>query len=265
MGLLRLVFALIVVFEHGSSTHGNLPILDSDGAVLGFFVLSGFYMAMILETRYRTDTRSFYFNRFIRLYPSYLLCLLVSVGFLWGFYLKSGHALGPVDAILTTRLSPAASFFSFITQAAILGQDWSRFFSVSTHGHLALRVLSSGGKSLFSYNFVPQAWTLSIELVFYALSPWILRWKTWSLVGCFLAGLILRILLLNWLGTPDIVGRLLPLELSVFCGGIVAWRIVSRTQFSGGPKLNFLTVGSVGLLLFAGFAWDQKLSRRQLN
>ena len=68
MGVFRLILALAVVLGH---TAYEGPRLMSPGdAVHVFFVISGFYMCMVLRRKYGCSARGvgvFYLNRFLRL------------------------------------------------------------------------------------------------------------------------------------------------------------------------------------------------------
>lgn len=76
MGTLRLLLALAVVLFHS----GPFVFTGSDWvggivAVEGFFVVSGFYMALVLHQRYGGRLRDFYANRLLRLFPLYWAAL----------------------------------------------------------------------------------------------------------------------------------------------------------------------------------------------
>jgi hypothetical protein len=74
MGLIRVLLALAVVDFHAvrfaSSPHFlNLPWINGGVAVQSFFVISGFYMALILSGKYAgRGVFVFYRARFLRLY-----------------------------------------------------------------------------------------------------------------------------------------------------------------------------------------------------
>lgn len=55
MGLARLLLALSVVLAHLPVLLG--PLVNGHVAVQGFFIISGFYMALILDSKYHTDKR----------------------------------------------------------------------------------------------------------------------------------------------------------------------------------------------------------------
>ena len=78
MGLLRLYLALCVFHDHVNSNAPRM-FLSSSVAVCIFFIISGFYMSLVINENYKNQNNgiiSFYINRFLRLYPIYIIILL---------------------------------------------------------------------------------------------------------------------------------------------------------------------------------------------
>ena len=85
MGLLRLLLAVSIILTHSFPLFGYKE-LDGIRAVEGFFVISGFYMALILNEKYTGKNRSYFLylsNRLVRIYPVYWL-ISHSIGFSGG-------------------------------------------------------------------------------------------------------------------------------------------------------------------------------------
>ena len=76
MGLLRLLLAAIVLFEHTGGI-GGYAMTGGALAVQCFFIISGFYMGLVLNERYDRPAlnRAFYTNRLIRIFAMYYLFL----------------------------------------------------------------------------------------------------------------------------------------------------------------------------------------------
>jgi len=77
MGALRLALAVMVVFQHIAS----IPFIG-EHAVIFFFTISGYLMTLVLHKDYGYSVSGFsrfWMNRVLRLYPSYLLLLAISV------------------------------------------------------------------------------------------------------------------------------------------------------------------------------------------
>lgn len=82
LGTFRFVLALLVTLSHfpGSYMRLNFGV----AAVLGFYFISGWLMAMSyrrFQTKTETPTKAFFIDRFIKLWPSYILVFTVSIVF----------------------------------------------------------------------------------------------------------------------------------------------------------------------------------------
>ncbi len=91
MGILRFLLAVAVVASHSGflgfpifngTSSWAARFVDGREAVCFFYIISGFYMAMVLNTKYQLNTKQFYFNRFLRLWPAYVFALILSLVFL---------------------------------------------------------------------------------------------------------------------------------------------------------------------------------------
>ena len=78
MGILRVLLAISVVFIH---THGQV-FVGGQEAVQLFYVISGYLISFVLlEVKSYKKIQFFYLNRYLRLYPTYLLVtVLVDFG-----------------------------------------------------------------------------------------------------------------------------------------------------------------------------------------
>ena len=84
MGTIRFLLAFSVVFAH-MDLHSQFFNNGSDAVQL-FFIISGFYMFMVLKEKYVKLDRSYWYfisNRFLRLYPIYFLILIMTI---YAFY-----------------------------------------------------------------------------------------------------------------------------------------------------------------------------------
>ena len=81
MGAIRILLAIIVLLNHSGFL---LNVFDAGLAVETFFIVSGFYMALILNEKYIGKNNSyklFISNRFLKLYPIYWVVLVLSLMF----------------------------------------------------------------------------------------------------------------------------------------------------------------------------------------
>lgn len=231
--MVRLLLALAVVAAHMPYRWQVFP--SSDTAVEMFFMISGFYIAMILDHVYRHEHVRFYLNRGLRLYPMYGVVWLASVG-LWA--ILSPHRLAVYDEIQVLA-----------SQLSLMGLDVFAF----TRGLEAMATLSP----------VPQAWTLSLEIYFYLLAPWLVRWPSRAL-GVLVALLLLARLVAagGWgLASDPWSYRFFPFELPLFLLGILAYRRFKN----GSPTLplwgiaTYITLLFISPLVASGYPWTVKI------
>ncbi len=218
MGGLRLLLATSVAYGHLGHFLG-FPLVPGDTAVQCFYVVSGFYMSLVLNGKYASAGYwTFLSNRMLRIYPTYFIVLLATLLF-------ARPGLPPLDP-------PGWTFFH-ASQAVLLGQDAYMFLGV-VDGSLAFasdfRTLSA---PLFAFAPVPQAWSLGVEMWFYLVAPFILRRSVRLVIGALLASIVLRMGLqfaFGLAGDPWSY-RFFPSELALFLLGAVAQRSTDRADF----------------------------------
>ncbi|SRR5258708_6825473 len=164
MGLLRVFFAISVLIFHSGSFFGY-NIVTSQVAVFSFFIISGFYMGLILEKKYANHKRLFITNRFLRIYPLYLLMFSITLLFTLGKF--SFHIGLPDNAI--------RHYFTYSSY----GSDISFFFDILNLVLRNVTLIFTSDYFLASdktggYLLIPQAWTLQVELLFYLLIPFVI-------------------------------------------------------------------------------------------
>lgn len=170
MGLLRLFLALSVVAGHTQTTIFGFKGVSSFYAVNFFFIISGFYMAMILNGKYK-DTNPIYFykSRAFRLFPAYYVGVFISLLILFG-----------IIGDFFDQLSIGAKFYYIFQNIFIFGQDLSYLFCVKAE--------LSGCVQPGVMTINPPAWSLAVELGFYLVAPYILKSERktfiFVLLGC---------------------------------------------------------------------------------
>nr|WP_294942349.1 acyltransferase [uncultured Mucilaginibacter sp.] len=231
MGKIRFLLALSVVAVHCGPIW-KFYMLGGD-AVQVFFVISGFYMSLVLNEKYtgiNASYKLFITNRFLRLAPIYwvvlfstmILCLIIGK--------SSGWANFPIfgSYFLVTH-----NFFSIgylvLTSLFIWGQDLVLLMGINpVTGNLYFTTeFLKTFPPLYSFMFIPQAWSLGLELAFYALAPLILK-KGFKLVGLLMAlSLMVRLLVFFYWGLRNDPWsyRFFPSELMFFLLGYLSYRI----------------------------------------
>lgn len=267
MGLFRLLLALAVVSGHSWQVEG-LSMLSPQMAVVIFFAISGFYMDLVLRTKYEATprgTRLFWTNRLLRLFPTYWT-ILITTSLIYGGLAAFGSA--PVAATFRANfpwlqgqalgsLEPLTLLFLVLVNVMILFQDVTLFLLIGAGGSLNFTHGMSGVGSLPAEKFllVPQAWSLSLELMFYALAPWLLRRSGGLLVAVVVASLLLRAGLDSFgLQHDPWSYRFFPTELAAFGAGALAHR--AAEQFRGRPpwraRTRVLQTAAALLIVFNG-------------
>lgn len=189
MGFVRLFLALSVVAAHAKGAHFGIPGLGGREAVLLFYVLSGFYMSLILNEKYTgpDSNPAFYKSRWLRLWVPYSAVMaLVCVGYAFSgdmaIYAKT-YAAAPLGVAL----------FGALSNLFIVGQDVLWFFSLTEHG-MIYRPMGEPGFNGVGLSLNAPLFSVSLELYFYLIAPFILRDRTRTFLFA-LAGLAYHALL----------------------------------------------------------------------
>ncbi|MGC4031390.1 MAG: hypothetical protein QM754_06565 [Tepidisphaeraceae bacterium] len=176
MGLLRLFLAICVLVVHSGSPLASF-FVGGPPAVQAFFAISGFYMAMILSEKYppgRAGTALFWLNRALRLAPTYLLVLAVTVAWVY---------TRPTHPFTTAMASLSAPWQALVwgVNAAGVGLDGLLFGTLDSSTG-TLRFIAhpdaSAANSAVVLQLVPQGWSLRLKRIF-TYSP-----RSWCVCGC---------------------------------------------------------------------------------
>ncbi|MHC1789464.1 acyltransferase family protein [Solidesulfovibrio sp.] len=257
MGLVRFLLAAAVVINHTGPLYG-LVMTDAYMAIKVFFIISGFYMALILTEKYNGpgQTRLFYSNRFLRLFPLYWTVLLLSLGLslVFRFGLHTALLLGPWQLWLD-KLTPATAAVLAAANLTIVGQDLLFFSHITDAGSLTLSAdaLYRATPAWF-FLLIPQAWTISLELVFYALAPWLVRQKTGLLATLAGASFGLRAMVyLADLPFDPWKQRFFPVECGFFLLGILAYRLYAALKPVPIPRTTLWQVSGLYVAAIVGY------------
>ena len=214
MGVLRFLLAVAVLAHYSAPIVPGVPMLDGNVAVEGFFIISGFYMALILSGPYVGRPAEFYAARALRIYPMYWIVLAAAVaGLLW----RGGRLEVPAMDLGTMLFVVASNLLLF-------GQDVMQFLRVGPDGALALDLSRSDIGATLKLLPVPQAWTLALELTFYAFAPWLARLQTRWLIALALASFALRQLGLYFGFWGAWTYYFFPMQLGFFVAGMISYR-----------------------------------------
>ncbi|WP_417735098.1 acyltransferase family protein [Rosistilla oblonga] len=232
MGILRLYLALCVVAAHSGelfpwSAHNGLQAVEI------FFLISGFYMALIAP-KYHT-AREFYASRFIRIYIPYwtilagivLTCSVIGIATGKWFELSAfANYSAAANGVVGTCLATVTNFSAF-------GIDWLCF--LTDEPNKGLQLASNGlnvAHPLPSYVAIKPAWSIGVELMFYVFVPWFNRRSTWSLFGLALLSVSARITAYELFGLAHDpwTYRFTPFAMALFLTGMIACRLTRQIE-----------------------------------
>jgi len=243
LNLFRLILAAMVLFAHAFYITGNGtgPMLHGENlggwAVAGFFVLSGF---LITGSRLRHSTGEFLVHRIARIYPAFLVVLVVTA--LVFAPIAGLLERGDLDGFWTTPVTP-------------LQYIW---------GNLGLEVNSYTISWTLQTVPYPGAWNGSLWTLYFEFFCYIIVWTlgffavfrrtVWLPVLLWVASVGVQATMSFWgkLGLDGNFALLFKL-LPYFLGGVVAYVIFERWGMRPSIGIASLIGALVPILLLPGF------------
>jgi peptidoglycan/LPS O-acetylase OafA/YrhL len=237
MGILRLLLALSVVAQHCNGIFG-LQLVGGQLAVQSFYLISGFYMSLILNEKYiGTDNsyRLFVTNRFLKIYPIYWTVLLLAIAVnisLWVIGRTENAFI--IQNYLDLPFHLGTFIYFLFSQIGLFTQDIALFAGLnnSTGALFFTTNFASSKPPVYSFLFIPQAWTLGVELMFYLIAPFLLRRRVKWILAVILISLAVRFVtfyLLDLHNDPWTY-RFFPSEIAFFFSGSLAYRIYKKAE-----------------------------------
>lgn len=258
MGILRILLALSVLVAHSGSIFG-FSFVNAEIAVQAFYIISGFYMTLILNEKYigvNNSYKLFITNRFLRLYPIYwtvlLLTILYSIAVL--IYTKENY-FGSLNvySVNFENMNFGSFIFLVFTNLFLFLQDVVMFLGLNTTtGNLFFTSnFRETTPHLFSFLLIPQAWTIGVEIAFYLIAPFLVKRKIKIIIPLILLSLILRTVLYFHfdLKNDPWTYRFFPTELVFFLLGIVSYHIYKKLQIIE-IKNDLMRLIWIGILVF---------------
>lgn len=229
MGSIRLFLAIAVLMSHADVCPVN--IVPGHVAVQTFFIISGFYMALILNKKYsERPVLLYYSNRLLRLFPTYLIVLCMSFVALW---VSDVGIFTRIDKFKATFTQNAVFTVSYAwTNMAVLGQEILFLLGIDPESH-SFYFAPGGMASVKAWHqtLVPQAWSLSMEFYFYLIAPFILRRNIYWLSFFFILSLALRLSILSAGAEYELLARrCFPAELWLFLIGAFSYSLFTRIR-----------------------------------
>ena len=224
---LRGILALWVLFGHTLASSGlghdwNFPfniLADGVNAVDLFVIISGFVITYIIDIG-REPYVIYLLRRFIRIYPVYFICIIVSTMLL------------PLEIQVNMQIPWPTHAHKTIVYIA---QKSYEFLPFHLAAHLAL-VHSMIPDSIMVYSdyaILGQAWSLSLEWQYYVIAPIVLVALTRNMTTALIVVIIFA--LINSFVTG--VQGFLPRHIPYFAIGIASYYILKQPHRPNWPLL----------------------------
>jgi len=234
MGTLRLLLALAVVAAHAGPAFGWswLTMTEGPRSVQAFYAVSGFYMTLVLHEKYVGPGMyaTFLRARLLRLFPMYAVVAAATVVAALLFQ-AAGLGVFPPLACWQAHggvLTATDAALLATSNALLVGQDALCFAAVDpANGALGWHAKAlAQPQPAWPFLFVPQAWTVCVELMFYAVAPLLVRRPAWLLAGIALLSFGARASTIRSFGVgwDPWTYRFFPFELAHFLVGALACR-----------------------------------------
>lgn len=245
MGILRTFLALCVLVEHSGGTIFGVRPLPGLLAVQGFYIISGFYMALVLTEKYARPggLRRFYMARAKRLYPIYWTVLAATIFF--GLILEVVGVPNRLEA-WTSEARPHGLLLvaAFVSNIVMFGLDWLRLTMTNTQENAGALIV------------VVQSWTLGLELTFYLCAPLLVRLKTHWLVLIAAASFSARVIVYSQGPVIHVwTNSFFPFELTFFVSGMLAYRTYAFARANPAWSAALQRSGSVCLMAIIAFGF----------
>lgn len=242
MGLIRFLLACIVVIFH-ASPNGKFSPMPGNLSVQCFYIISGFYMTLVLNEKYTSHTTNlvFYTNRILKIYPIYFVVLIALIGWAalvyhlgypgtFSFY----HDLWPLP--LGTLL------YLIYINVFLVGFDSVFYFGINNSGRMFFtKDINKQTPYLVQFTFNSFAWTISVELLFYLIAPFILRKKIILPLIILVVSLLVRFYLIYiGLNYSPWNYMFFPSQIMFFMSGVISYHIYKKVNSNKPSKLYLI-------------------------
>jgi peptidoglycan/LPS O-acetylase OafA/YrhL len=259
LGSLRFLLALGVATGHIASltatTIDQHWLMGGSRAVQIFYMISGFLMALILNGKYpkgSAGNRLFWTNRLVKILVPYLVALAFSIALGLLALAVTGNGTMMLNPWLAQGSTMTWSTWAYavLTNLFIVGQEW---------GFLLIYRAGSLFYSFHAYEQPPLAaqfivdlpsWTLSIELMFYAIAPFILRRHVLVIAAIACASHVLRFESYHLGYYSEATNyRFFPFEISLFLYGAVCFKLGKILSLSDTRVTNALVAVALAIIV----------------
>lgn len=271
MGIIRFLLALSVLALHSNTVLG-FTLVGGDVAVQAFYMISGFYMALVLDGKYDTTTiegyKLFITNRLLKLFPIYWFILsgILILGLVSYYTINSTYIFNYY--ITNKDILTTTNFIYFIfTNIFIIGQDLLFYIGYQKGEYFLQMNYSDAPVSLHRFLFLKQAWTISLELYFYLLVPFIIRINKSILIIITIILFSTRFYFysLGYISIPWSY-QFFPFELGFFIVGLLAykWYIKNKTSLFNSSITKYIIPSLVLITFSYQFVFEDSLVKKYI-
>jgi len=244
MGVIRLILALVVLIFH--CPEGVIPrFLHPALAVQCFYAISGFLMQLVIQRYQQSGGQywymAFYKSRAFRLLPLYWIFAFLMIVFCNNGVLGGFSSIGNIQGIL----------IYCVTNIVILGQDILRlvYYDLDSHQFHILPAFTEDMKVVLTphtifgsaFTVMGQSWTLSVEMWFYLLVPFLLLRRIEVLIGIIGLSILSRCVWAHYGYTHHtFMYGIIMNEIAIFLSGALAARFY-RYWLEDGKILRLLS------------------------
>ncbi|MCH7535405.1 MAG: hypothetical protein IH948_06610, partial [Bacteroidetes bacterium] len=172
MGSLRFLLAISVLLTHARSEIFGFGFLGGQIAVQAFYIISGFYMTLVLNEKYigvNGTYRLFITNRCLRIFPTYWFILMLTLLLPVLISFADGEVnWGRANEFVENNgnLNVGSLAYLVFTNVALFFQDVVMFLGIDPNSGALIFTsdFSTSQPAVHRFLMVPQSWTLGIEL-----------------------------------------------------------------------------------------------------
>lgn len=219
-------------------------------------------MSLILNEKYKKGSyKLFISNRFLRLYPIYWCVLVLTI--IWCIIMIYSSNKLAENSLMTFiqyfhTLNSPTFIYLVLSNIFVFGQDIALFLGLdqSNGGLFFTENFRLTNPHLHTFIFVPQAWTIGLELMFYLIAPFLLRRKTWLILLLITLTLSLKLFIYNSAFNHDPwTYRFFPAELLFFLLGKISYDIYTKIRTFQIPRVVLLGTLLSVILVTVFYFW----------